>query len=188
MSMLVPDRGWGPLTLKAFKFAMEAHSTQERQYTELPYIFHPVAVAETLREVGFRDEVTAAAMLHDVLEDTPVGFGELIQAFPNTVSHLVVELTDVYVPGTSENRASRKQLERKRLAKVSPDAQSIKVADLIDNTPSIAEFASLGFARLYLNEMRALLNVLKEAEPKLIVRAYTMLAGAHDTVKRREKK
>jgi len=58
------------MTRKILKFATEAHGEQTRKYTGLPYITHPVSVAERVRLQGGDLNQQAAALLHDVLEDT----------------------------------------------------------------------------------------------------------------------
>ena len=54
-------------------FAIEAHGDQRRKYTGEPYVVHPIQVADILeKEVEATTEMLAAAILHDVVEDTPV--------------------------------------------------------------------------------------------------------------------
>ena len=67
--MVEPAAG-SPLAAEAEGFAAEGHAGQIRNYSGRPYIEHPRAVAGLLRVEGFDDEVLAAAMLHDLLEDT----------------------------------------------------------------------------------------------------------------------
>ena len=57
------------LVVKAFKLAYKAHDGQFRASGE-PYIIHPVAVANLLKEIGASSSVIAAGLLHDVVEDT----------------------------------------------------------------------------------------------------------------------
>ena len=68
-------------------------------------------------------------------------------------------------------------MDRQRLADSSREVQTIKVADLIDNTPSIVEHDP-DFARVYLREKRDLLNVLTLADQGLVDRAWTLLREA----------
>ena len=56
---------------KAFKFAIDAHKNQKRD-EGVPYIIHPVAVADLLQEIGASSSVIAAGLLHDVVEDTGI--------------------------------------------------------------------------------------------------------------------
>jgi hypothetical protein len=80
-------------------------------------------------------------------------------------------LTDVFISGAGYgNRAERKVREKDRLAKISADAQTIKVADLIDNTKSIVE-RDPGFAKVYLKEKAAVLAVMTKADPRLLAKA-----------------
>lgn len=150
---------------RALAFATERHAGQLRKYSNDPYIIHPMAVAELVRATGAADEVVAAALLHDVLEDTGTAYSELAEAFGERVADLVVELTNTTTRADG-NRAKRKGMDRDRLATVSADAQTIKLADLIDNTKSIVE-KDPKFAKVYLIEKRALVDVLTKGHPDL---------------------
>jgi (p)ppGpp synthase/HD superfamily hydrolase len=90
-----------------------------------------------------------AAILHDVLEDTPVTYAELLHEFGHHTALLVQELTNVSKL-TDRNRAQRKAMDREQLAKSSVAAATIKLADCISNTPSIvAEDPKFGDPGLY---------------------------------------
>jgi (p)ppGpp synthase/HD superfamily hydrolase len=156
---------------KAVEFATAKHAGQKRKYTEEPYIEHPLAVAGLVKSTGARDAVIAAAILHDVLEDTDTSVTEMLNKFGEEVTKIVIELTDVFISGAGYgNRAERKKKEAERLAKISPEAQTIKVADLIDNTKSIVE-RDPGFAKVYLKEKAAVLAVMTKADPVLLAKA-----------------
>lgn len=160
------------LIKRAVDFAKAKHATQKRKYTNDPYVTHVCIVADMVRMVGARDAVVAAAVLHDVLEDTNTTELELRREFGDEITNLVVELTDVFTdPVKHGNRKERKAKEKNRLASVSADAQTIKVADLIDNTISIVA-RDPGFAKVYVPEKVALLKVLTKAHPVLLARAY----------------
>ena len=60
-----------PLVIKADTFADLSHSGQVRKYTGEPYIVHPREVATLVSTVAHTPEMLAAALLHDVVEDTP---------------------------------------------------------------------------------------------------------------------
>jgi guanosine-3',5'-bis(diphosphate) 3'-pyrophosphohydrolase len=82
------------MIIKALNFASYAHKEQKRKYSDVPYIIHPVRIAERLREIGINDEtILCAALLHDTLEDTSVDSKELENAFGNDVIMLVKQLT-----------------------------------------------------------------------------------------------
>jgi (p)ppGpp synthase/HD superfamily hydrolase len=159
------------LITRARKFATEAHASidQRRKYTGEPYIVHPLAVAELVNSVPHTDEMVAAALLHDVVEDTPVTSDEIHAEFGPVVGALVDWLTDVSKPHDG-NRRVRKEMDRQHLAKAPPEAKTIKLADLIDNTLTIAKHDP-GFWPVYRREKLALLEVLKEGDPVLYRRA-----------------
>ncbi len=144
---------------RAMTFSRAAHQAvgQRRKYTEKPYYLHPRAVAAMVKEYGGSENMIAAALLHDVLEDTQVLHIDLAQEFNTHVMALVYELTDQFTDPAYGNRAYRKSLECARLAGVSPEAQTIKYADLIDNTSSIVKHDP-DFAKVYLLEKRSLLE------------------------------
>ena len=80
---------------KALAYATDAHKGQVRKYTGEPYIVHPIEVMETVRRVMDDPEVQAAALLHDVVEDTPVSIRDIEDVFGPRVAALVSDLTDV---------------------------------------------------------------------------------------------
>jgi (p)ppGpp synthase/HD superfamily hydrolase len=152
-------------------FATAAHAAvgQTRKYTGEPYVVHPIEVSEIVASVGGTDAMVAAALLHDVLEDTGVTFDVLEAEFGSEVAELVLWLTDVSKPEDG-NRSTRKALDRQHSAAAPAEAQTIKVADLISNTRSIVAHDP-GFAKLYLEEKRMLLEVLTKADPTLLNQA-----------------
>jgi (p)ppGpp synthase/HD superfamily hydrolase len=152
----------------AIAFAAMAHAGQKRKYTADPYIVHPIEVMQIVRSVApNREDMAIAAVLHDVIEDTPVTDREIERRFGADVARMVVGLTEVPVDG---NRAARKVAECLRLGTESADVQTIKVADLISNTSTIAQFDPK-FAKTYLAEKRALLHALTKADAHLLWRA-----------------
>jgi (p)ppGpp synthase/HD superfamily hydrolase len=160
------------LVTHAMAFAVAAHAAvgQRRKYTGEAYIEHPTRVVVILTEAGINDpETLAAAWLHDVVEDTDVSIFEIQTLFGSDVAQLVSEVTNVSTRADG-NRARRMELERQHLADASPRGQTIKVADLIDNTSDITKHDP-EFARVYLREKQAILEVLTEAHPVLLERA-----------------
>jgi guanosine-3',5'-bis(diphosphate) 3'-pyrophosphohydrolase len=150
---------------RARAFAREKHKTQLRKYTNLPYYTHLENVADIVAFVSNDDKVIAAAVLHDTLEDTATTYDGLVATFGKRVADLVREVTDVSTKADG-NRATRKNMDLKHLAKASADGQTIKLADLIDNTDSIMKYDPK-FAKLYLAEKRLLLDVLTLGNPIL---------------------
>lgn len=161
---------------RAKVFATAAHAAvgQTRKYTGEPYVVHPIEVSELVASVGGTEAMVAAALLHDVLEDTEVTVDVLEEQFGSEVADLVLWLTDISKPEDG-NRSTRKVLDRQHSAAAPAAAQTIKVADLISNTRTIVEFDP-GFAKTYLAEKRLLLGVLTRADPTLLAMARTQIA------------
>jgi (p)ppGpp synthase/HD superfamily hydrolase len=158
-------------------FADEKHAGQKRMFSGEPYIVHPLAVADLVEASGANEAVIAAAMLHDVIEDCGVSPAELAEMFSPEVAGLVVEVTNKFSSSQSSlPKAERKALERARLAKVSPNAMSIKVADIIDNCSTLEE-RSPEFAKVYMPEKAAQLAVLGNASPILLEMAGKIFAA-----------
>ena len=80
------------LIVRAFKLAYKAHDGQFRASGE-PYIIHPVAVANLLKEIGASSSVIAAGLLHDVVEDTGIDLSEIETNFGLEVKILVEGVT-----------------------------------------------------------------------------------------------
>lgn len=163
------------LAQKAKEFAIKAHKRidHRRKYSGQPYDAHLKAVASLVAEFSDDPQVIAAAWLHDTVEDTPTTHHDIEDAFGVEVAQLVYELTDISKPGDG-NRPVRKAMDRDHLAQASARAQSIKLADLIDNARDICHHDER-FARTYLQEMAALLDVLHRGHPELRRRARKLL-------------
>lgn len=150
---------------RALVFATAAHAEvgQRRKYTGEPYIVHPIEVMMLVRDHDGTDVMQAAALLHDVVEDTNRSMADVAEAFGPAVALLVEELTE---PAWEGNRATRKALECNRLGTISPAGQTIKCADLVSNSRSIIEHDP-GFAKVYLKEKAAILAVMDQADRRL---------------------
>lgn len=164
------------LESRALAFATAAHESinQRRKYTGEPYIVHPMAVAKLVKSVPHSEAMVAAALLHDVVEDTPVTIEQVTGEFGDEVAVLVGWLTDVSRPEDG-NRATRKQLDLEHLRDAPAAAKTIKLADLIDNTRTI-KARDPSFWKVYRREKLALLRVLTEGDPTLWQQA---AEGAH---------
>jgi Guanosine polyphosphate pyrophosphohydrolases/synthetases len=115
----------------AFDVAHEAHAGQIRNGSGgMPYIDHPIAVAELLAEHGFGDEVLAAALLHDVIEESETGVGEIRARFGEPVASLVDALTD---EEAIEPYERRKDGHRRQVEDAGADALAIYAADKLAN-------------------------------------------------------
>lgn len=154
---------------RALAFCMAAHAAvgQVRKYTGEPYAVHPIAVSGLIRTYvpDATEEMLIAALLHDVVEDTQVSLELIAAQFGLLVASYVDQLTDVSKPEDG-NRAARKAIDLAHTAAASPQAKTIKLADLLHNTSSIRTYDP-EFAKVYLVEKRALLEVLTEGDPTL---------------------
>jgi len=163
------------LVEKALTFATEAHEGQVRKYTGVPYIVHPVEVMEIVKTVSSDVAMHAAALLHDVVEDTDVTIQDIQREFGEDVARLVDDLTDVSKPEDG-NRKTRKALDRAHSAMASARAQTIKLADLISNGRDILQH-DRHFAKVFLQEKDLLLQVMKDGDPKLRAIAEEIIAN-----------
>lgn len=163
------------LKQKALKFATAAHRSvnHKRKYTGEDYIVHPIEVASIVESVGGSEEMIAAALLHDTVEDTPTTLEDILREFGPKVRDLVENLTDVSKKEDG-NRTVRKKLDLAHTATAHPDAKTIKLADLLSNTVSIVKHDP-GFAWVYLREKKAMLEILKEGNKTLYDRATELL-------------
>jgi (p)ppGpp synthase/HD superfamily hydrolase len=119
------------LVADALELAREAHAGQVRNGSGgMPYIEHPQAVAALLAEHGFGDEILAAALLHDVVEDSETTVEELQQRFGEPVAGLVSTLSD---DESIEDYRERKEEHRGRVAAANGDAFAIYGADKLTN-------------------------------------------------------
>jgi guanosine-3',5'-bis(diphosphate) 3'-pyrophosphohydrolase len=175
---------------KTQDFAEIAHGNQKRRFSDQPYIVHPVRVMKICQE--YTDDITvhAAALLHDVLEDTNVTESEL-GVFLNGIMNKtdaektlkqVVELTDVFIKANFPrmNRNQRRGKEAERLSTVSGEAQTVKYADIIDNTD--ITFNDPDFARVYLKESQLILEKMNQGHPDLHQRAIAQVADCLNRV------
>lgn len=172
------------LEAHAAAFAARAHGAidQRRKYTNEPYIDHPSAVADLVRSVPHTEEMLAAAWLHDTVEDAGISLNTIADRFGASVAGYVEMLTDVSKPEDG-NRAARKAIDLAHSAKASPRGQTIKLADLIDNSRTIVAHDP-DFARVYIEEKARLLEVLREGDPTLHAMASEIVALARRTLAR----
>jgi (p)ppGpp synthase/HD superfamily hydrolase len=151
--------------LDANHFASDAHRGQFRKYTRDPYIVHPEKVATLVRYVTGDTETIAAAWLHDVVEDCGVSIERLDTLFGHAVALLVSDVTNVSRPEDG-NRARRKAIERAHLGFANPRAKTIKLADIVDNVPSVVTHDPM-FAKTYVREKWMLLPYLRGGDASL---------------------
>jgi guanosine-3',5'-bis(diphosphate) 3'-pyrophosphohydrolase len=119
------------LIRNALELAERAHAGQTRNGSGgMAYIHHPIAVAELLAEHGYDEETLAAALLHDVVEDSETSIEEIAARFGPPVARLVEVLTD---DESVEPYERRKDEHRHRVEEAGGDALAIYGADKLSN-------------------------------------------------------
>ena len=122
---------------KAFRIANELHGDQKRKSGE-PYIIHPIAVCDILVDLGMDWQSLVAALLHDVVEDTPYTIERLIEDFGEEVAVLVdgvTKLGQVQINSAETKEEQQAENIRKMLLAMSKDIRVIivKLADRVHN-------------------------------------------------------
>jgi (p)ppGpp synthase/HD superfamily hydrolase len=126
-----------PLVLAALEKARAAHAGQIRNGSGgMPYVEHPIAVAARLDEHGYGEEVLAAALLHDVVEDSGTSLDEIREEFGEAVAGLVGALTD---DEALDSYRERKAEHRERVAAAAGEALAIYGSDKLTNVKALRE-------------------------------------------------
>jgi GTP diphosphokinase / guanosine-3',5'-bis(diphosphate) 3'-diphosphatase len=131
------------LIRKAFDVAVEAHKDQRRKSGEA-YIFHPIAVAKIVAsEIGLGATSIAAALMHDVVEDTPTTVKDIERLFNPKVAQLVEGLTKISLVQKDLNISMQAENFRKMLLTLNDDVRVIliKIADRLHNMQTMDSMA-----------------------------------------------
>ena len=118
---------------RAYEIAVEAHKEQRRKSGE-PYIFHPIAVARICaEEIGLGPTAIVCALLHDVVEDTPITLEEIKEEFGSKFSMIVDGLTKL--DGLHNSPSQQAENFKKVLSTLADDVRVvlIKMADRLHN-------------------------------------------------------
>jgi (p)ppGpp synthase/HD superfamily hydrolase len=119
------------LVREALAAARELHDGMVRDVgDDVPFIEHPLAVAELLAEYEAGDELLAAGLLHDTLEYTRLGLGPLRKCFGMKVALIVCALTEDFAISDHEER---KREVRERITATGSEAQRVFAADKVVN-------------------------------------------------------
>jgi guanosine-3',5'-bis(diphosphate) 3'-pyrophosphohydrolase len=123
--------------VKAINFATEAHKDQRRKDSKAtPYITHPIEVMYFLSEAGITDvDILCSAVLHDVIEDTPVTKEELFEQFGENVTNMVLECSD----DKSDTKVNRKKHQIEHASQISTGAKLVKLADKYSNVRGLGK-------------------------------------------------
>ena len=139
------------LIRSAFDTAVDAHRNQRRKSGE-PYVFHPISVAKIVaQQIGLDATSIAAALLHDVVEDTEYSFEDIEKLFGSDVMRIVEGLTKISKLSKESNVSLQAENFRKLLLTLSDDIRVIiiKIADRLHNMQtldSIPEYKQIKIA------------------------------------------
>ena len=170
-----------PLTRDALEFASTQHAGQKRT-DGIPFVTHPVEVACLLHEAGYSDDVVAAGVLHDVIEETDANQGELEERFGSNVADLVAAVSD---DPSIEDDARRKAALREQVAQAGECAAAVFAADKISKARELRLSVQEGrFGRkdrAKLDHYQASLEMLDELMPghQLVERLRAELDAVH---------
>lgn len=128
---------------QAYAIAYEAHDGQRRASGE-PYIDHPVAVAHILIDLGLDPDTIAAALLHDVVEDTAITLDQVGQLFGSDVAHLVDGVTKLTVLENQTKEDAQAGTYRKMFIAMADDPRVVlvKLADRLHNMRTIGAMSA----------------------------------------------
>ncbi|MGH2982134.1 MAG: HD domain-containing protein [Solirubrobacterales bacterium] len=147
------------LLSRAYAFAHAAHHGPAREGDT--DIAHPLSVAELLHEQGFDDQIVAAALLHDVVEDTAVDLPAIADSFGPEVGALVGEMTEDAGIGSYRERKAE---HRSRVVR-DPRAAAIYAADKLAKARRLEKPGELPPDKL--DHYRKTLELLRDRHPEL---------------------
>jgi GTP pyrophosphokinase len=127
----------------AFDTSVDAHKNQRRKSGEA-YVFHPIGVAKIVAdEIGLDATSIAAALLHDVLEDTNYNVDEIEKLFGRTVTKIVIGLTKISNLKKDKYDSLQAENFRKMLLTLNDDIRVIiiKIADRLHNMKTLDSLA-----------------------------------------------
>jgi (p)ppGpp synthase/HD superfamily hydrolase len=130
-----------PLTRAAIRFASDRHADQRRRADQAPFVLHPIEAASLLERSRYPDHVVAAAVLHDVLEDTDVERSELEARFGVEVAELVATVSD---DPSIEDVELRKDDVRERVRRAGGYAAAVYAADKISKVRELRAMMARG--------------------------------------------
>ena len=135
---------------KAFDVAVDAHKDQRRKSGEA-YIFHPIAVAKIVaRDIGLGATSIAAALMHDVVEDTDITVEDIEKMFNPSIAKIVEGLTKIAKVKTDQDVSIQAENFRKMLLTLHDDVRVIliKIADRLHNMQTMESMADYKQAKI----------------------------------------
>ena len=128
---------------RAILFAVQAHAGTPRRGKGFPYIVHPMEALAIVATMTDDQELLAAAVLHDVVEDTDITLDELRSQFGERVADLVDTESDRF--GEGKDWRTRKEESLKRLREASREGKIVAMGDKLSNMRAIArDFTTKG--------------------------------------------
>lgn len=164
------------LIIKAFRFADKQHAGQFRKVTGSDYISHPLMVSylvAAFKRSKHLEELIVAAILHDVLEDTPTSFDVLAREFTPLVASLVLELSS---DKAEIARVGKLEYLKKKLVGMSSWALVLKLADRLHNVSDHPTVQTLQDTRALMGYLKAN-RKLTTSHKNLIVAIESRCAG-----------
>jgi (p)ppGpp synthase/HD superfamily hydrolase len=122
--------GGSPIVRDAYDLLTSQHDGQRQRVNGRPYVEHPISVAKTVSDAGYDQELVAAALLHDIVEDSELTVDDLRERYGDRIADLVGAMTD---EGEVKPYERRKALHRQRVAGGGPESVAIYAADKLDN-------------------------------------------------------
>ncbi len=132
---------------KAIIFAVKSHAGTERRGKSFPYIVHPMEAVEIVATITSDQELLAAAILHDTVEDTDVTIEQIRTEFGERIASIVAAETDKKEKGKSNesNWRKRKQDAINRIATAPMDVKIVAMGDKLSNMRAIArDYSAIG--------------------------------------------
>jgi (p)ppGpp synthase/HD superfamily hydrolase len=126
--------GTSEVVRDAFELLVSKHAGQRQKVNGHPYVEHPILVATDVSRAGFDPEMIAAALLHDIVEDSDVSVDDVQERFGPRVSALVEAMTDDVEVEPYERR---KALHREQVVAAGPEAAAIFAADKLNNVRAL---------------------------------------------------
>jgi (p)ppGpp synthase/HD superfamily hydrolase len=122
----------------ALILAAQAHRTQLRKGTDIPYIMHPFHVSAILIRYGFSEDLVVAGALHDVVEDCGVSLETIAERFGERVAQLVAAVSERKAEnGMTLSWEDRKTSKLTELREAGADVAALKAADALHNSRSV---------------------------------------------------
>lgn len=178
------------LVARAAAYAAEAHVMQKRKVGDEPYVNHLLRVAEMAVEAGLDAEVVAAALLHDVVEDTERTIEDVAASFPPRVADLVRRLTMWWPDDAPSAVKQANNPVYYGAIREAPDAVAVKLLDRADNLMSMVRMlprARSWAARYHRKSLEEVAPLASACTNAYAIRAFedaaAALAAALDTTK-----